>query len=250
MPAAHGLDTPRLSPFPVDRARASVAAQQRTRAPPHGNAPGPLLRGAVRDAELHARGGEVQRHPALADPRDQAARGGAGRAAVQSRAQPDASDRARPADGAASARGAGSGPLGAGAGHQLLRAAHRPAEAGRRARRLVPAARRHAAPIRQQPIPTPRSRCTTTGRSSCARRCAGAISRWCVLPQRTHELDDLHYYPVGEDRLFAIMPEGHALAALRAVPLGDAGRPAAGLRRRLPVLGGRRALVPRGGLRR
>ena len=35
-----------------------------------------------------------------------------------------------------------------------------------------------------------------------------------LLPQRTHDLDDLHYYPVGEDRLFAILPEAHRLAAL------------------------------------
>ena len=40
-----------------------------------------------------------------------------------------------------------------------------------------------------------------------------------VLPQRTHDLDDLHYYSVGEDRLVAIMPEGHQLAARASVPL-------------------------------
>ena len=45
-----------------------------------------------------------------------------------------------------------------------------------------------------------------------------------LLPQLTHELDDLHYYPVGEDRLFAILPEAHALAALPEVPLEHAGR--------------------------
>jgi LysR family transcriptional regulator, hydrogen peroxide-inducible genes activator len=38
-----------------------------------------------------------------------------------------------------------------------------------------------------------------------------------LLPQRSHDLDDLHYYPVGEDRLLAIMPEGHILAALDTV---------------------------------
>src|SRR4051812_26405240 len=27
-----------------------------------------------------------------------------------------------------------------------------------------------------------------------------------LLPQRSHDLDDFHYYPVGEDRLFAILP--------------------------------------------
>lgn len=40
-----------------------------------------------------------------------------------------------------------------------------------------------------------------------------------VLPRRAHELDELHYHPMGEDRLFAILPEAHALAALPAVPL-------------------------------
>jgi DNA-binding transcriptional LysR family regulator len=40
-----------------------------------------------------------------------------------------------------------------------------------------------------------------------------------VLPQRAHELDELHHYPVGEDRLFAILPETHPLAALPTVPL-------------------------------
>ena len=38
-----------------------------------------------------------------------------------------------------------------------------------------------------------------------------------ILPQRPHDLDDLHYYPVGEDRLHAIMPEGHELAAAATV---------------------------------
>ena len=40
-----------------------------------------------------------------------------------------------------------------------------------------------------------------------------------LLPQRSHDLDDLHYYPIGEDRLFAIMPHGHALMDLAVVPL-------------------------------
>jgi LysR family transcriptional regulator, hydrogen peroxide-inducible genes activator len=40
-----------------------------------------------------------------------------------------------------------------------------------------------------------------------------------LLPQRSHDLDDLHYYTVGEDRLFAILPEAHPLAALPEVPL-------------------------------
>ena len=34
-----------------------------------------------------------------------------------------------------------------------------------------------------------------------------------VLPQRSQDLDDLHYYPVGEDRLFATMRKEHPLAA-------------------------------------
>jgi LysR family transcriptional regulator, hydrogen peroxide-inducible genes activator len=40
-----------------------------------------------------------------------------------------------------------------------------------------------------------------------------------LLPQRSLDLDDLHYYPVGEDRLFAILPDGHELAALDEIPL-------------------------------
>jgi LysR family transcriptional regulator, hydrogen peroxide-inducible genes activator len=42
-----------------------------------------------------------------------------------------------------------------------------------------------------------------------------------LLPQRTHDLDDLHYYTLGEDRLFAILPESHRLAALDLVPLAE-----------------------------
>jgi DNA-binding transcriptional LysR family regulator len=34
-----------------------------------------------------------------------------------------------------------------------------------------------------------------------------------LLPQRSLDLDDLHYYAVGEDRLFAILPERHELSA-------------------------------------
>jgi DNA-binding transcriptional LysR family regulator len=40
-----------------------------------------------------------------------------------------------------------------------------------------------------------------------------------LLPQRAHDLDDLHYYPLGEDRLFVILPEAHQLAAVELVPL-------------------------------
>jgi DNA-binding transcriptional LysR family regulator len=40
-----------------------------------------------------------------------------------------------------------------------------------------------------------------------------------VLPQRSQDLDDLHYYPVGEDRLFAILPGDHPLAASETVAL-------------------------------
>ena len=40
-----------------------------------------------------------------------------------------------------------------------------------------------------------------------------------LLPQRSHDLDDLHYYPVGEERPFAILPAAHPLAALEVIPL-------------------------------
>jgi LysR family hydrogen peroxide-inducible transcriptional activator len=40
-----------------------------------------------------------------------------------------------------------------------------------------------------------------------------------LLPQRSHDLDDLHHYTLGQDRALAIMPEGHALAALETVTL-------------------------------
>lgn len=40
-----------------------------------------------------------------------------------------------------------------------------------------------------------------------------------LLPQRSHDLDDLHYFPVGEDRLFAILPHEHCLAAGESVEL-------------------------------
>jgi len=41
-----------------------------------------------------------------------------------------------------------------------------------------------------------------------------------LLPQRSLDLDDLHYYPVGEDRLFAILPERHELSAAQdEIPL-------------------------------
>ena len=39
------------------------------------------------------------------------------------------------------------------------------------------------------------------------------------LPQHSHDLDDLHYYPVGEHPLCAIMPEAHPLAMSDAVTL-------------------------------
>src|SRR5215217_1858454 len=42
-----------------------------------------------------------------------------------------------------------------------------------------------------------------------------------VLPLQAADIDDLHYYPLGENRLHLIMPEAHALAALEAVPLAD-----------------------------
>lgn len=47
-----------------------------------------------------------------------------------------------------------------------------------------------------------------------------------VLPYRPHEIDDLHYYALGEDRLHIILPEEHELAAEASVPLAAlAGRP-------------------------
>ena len=40
-----------------------------------------------------------------------------------------------------------------------------------------------------------------------------------VLPRRSHDLDDLHYYALGEDRLHAFMPKGHELCAAETVPV-------------------------------
>ena len=40
-----------------------------------------------------------------------------------------------------------------------------------------------------------------------------------LLPQRSLDLDDLHYYSIGEDRLRAIMPASHALAVHDEVTL-------------------------------
>ena len=63
-------------------------------------------------------------------------------------------------------------------------------------------------------MPTP-SRCTMIAQAICARRLRRGDMELVLLPQlSTQELDDLHYYTVGEDRLFAILPEAHALAAL------------------------------------
>ena len=55
--------------------------------------------------------------------------------------------------------------------------------------------------------------------ATCARRCAAAISSWCSCRSVTHDLDDLHYYTVGEDRLFAILPEAHRAGRAGPVPL-------------------------------
>lgn len=47
-----------------------------------------------------------------------------------------------------------------------------------------------------------------------------------VLPQRPHDLDDLHYYPMGEDRLFAVLPPTHRLANQAEIELAElAGEP-------------------------
>ena len=40
-----------------------------------------------------------------------------------------------------------------------------------------------------------------------------------VLPQRTHDLDDLHYYALGAHRLFALVPERHELAQASEIGL-------------------------------
>jgi DNA-binding transcriptional LysR family regulator len=42
-----------------------------------------------------------------------------------------------------------------------------------------------------------------------------------LLPQRPHDIDDLHYYPLGESRLQLVLPEGHPLLAREAVPLAE-----------------------------
>ncbi len=47
-----------------------------------------------------------------------------------------------------------------------------------------------------------------------------------VLPLRATDIDDLHYYPLGESHLHLILPEGNPLAAQSAVSLADlAGQP-------------------------
>jgi DNA-binding transcriptional LysR family regulator len=42
-----------------------------------------------------------------------------------------------------------------------------------------------------------------------------------VLPLRSADIDDLHYYPLGENRLHLILPEFHPLAAQEALPLTE-----------------------------
>src|SRR3954447_25762705 len=75
-----------------------------TRAPScDGDAPDPLFSGGRRHAQFHPRGRAVPCLAAGADPRDPAARRGAGRLIAAAGAQADASDRFRPADRAASA---------------------------------------------------------------------------------------------------------------------------------------------------
>lgn len=50
-----------------------------------------------------------------------------------------------------------------------------------------------------------------------------------VLPVRTADIDDLHYYPLGEGRLHLVMPAGHPLASAPSVPLASlAGQPLIG----------------------
>jgi LysR family hydrogen peroxide-inducible transcriptional activator len=42
-----------------------------------------------------------------------------------------------------------------------------------------------------------------------------------LLPQRPHDIDDLHYYPLGENRLQLVLLEGHPLTELPTVPLAE-----------------------------
>src|SRR5271156_1401970 len=73
----------------------------------HGDAPGPLFPRALRDLELHTRGGELQCITASPDACRAQARGGARRPAAAARAQPHASDRFRTSGAAASRSGDG-----------------------------------------------------------------------------------------------------------------------------------------------
>jgi DNA-binding transcriptional LysR family regulator len=41
-----------------------------------------------------------------------------------------------------------------------------------------------------------------------------------VLPTRPADIDDLHYYPIGADRMQVLVQPGHPFAALAEVPLG------------------------------
>jgi DNA-binding transcriptional LysR family regulator len=45
-----------------------------------------------------------------------------------------------------------------------------------------------------------------------------------ILPHQAADLDDLHHYPLGAEPVFAILPEGHALAGLPEVPLEELAR--------------------------
>ena len=139
--------------------------------------------------------------------------------------------------------------IGAGPGQQLLRAAHRPAEARRRARasrsqRSTTRSRRFVA----GPSGHRDRACTTIARASCARRCGAAISSSCSCRSaRTiwTTCTTTRWARIGCSRSCRRRTAGRAGPACRwpswpAQPLG--------LRRRLPVLGGGRAAVPRAGL--
>jgi hypothetical protein len=106
-------------------------------APPAGQsrdgiASGPLLRHLVQDAQLHPGGGGLQRHAARAHPCHSEAGTRARRLAIRARAEPDATDGARPLDAAAAGTdacrsGCGQGACGADPQDRRRSASHRPA---------------------------------------------------------------------------------------------------------------------------
>ena len=152
-----------------------------------GNASDPLLPRRLRDLELHARRGVLQRLAAVADPRHQGARGRAGRAVVPPRAQQHAPDRAGRDDAPASHPGADRDRRRQGAGQEL-----------RQARRCRAEARHDVhhrpAPLRAVPAGLPRApsqgaadragRLATPSSRSGWRR-ASSMSRSTASPRRS-----------------------------------------------------------------